>query len=149
MIKVIIRRFIELLVSCALFSVIAVFLNIIGLFTTKTAVFTLAFLGAVCWFSLNVFMLRHCYFDLCDRKIYYISNFVAYIIFGICTVIVYLCFSNSVYGWIFAITKFFKYTNLSLSTVRSAALFHFLGGLMIWLSPIGMKWIFTLEEDEE
>lgn len=148
MVKVIIRRFLEMLISSALFSAIAVVLNILGLFTTTTSVFILDFLAAACWFTLNLFMLRHCYFDLRDRKIYYVSNFIAYAVFGICTVIAYLYFSSSVYGWIFAITKLFKYTALNFSTVWSAALFHLFGGLMILLAPIGMKWVFDLEDDE-
>lgn len=148
MTKIIIRRFLEMLVTCAFFSAIAVVLNITGVFTTRAAVFTLALVGAVLWIALNVFMLRHCYFDLRDRKTYYIANFAAYAIFGLCTVIVYLCFSSSVYGWIFAITKFLRYTKLGVSTVLSTAVFHLLGGLMILLAPIGMKWIFTLEDDE-
>ncbi len=148
MIKIIIRRFLELLISCALFSAIAVVLNITGIFTTRASVFTIALIGALLWIALNVFMLRFCFFDLRDRKAYFIANFAAYAIFGICTVIVYLCFSSSVYGWIFAITKFLKYTKLGVSTVLSTAVFHLLGGLMILLAPIGMKWIFIFEDDE-
>lgn len=149
MINVIIRRFLEMLITCALISAVAVVLNIMGLFTTRISVFILVLLGAILWFSLNVHMLRRCFFDLCDRKAYYISNFIAYAIFGICTVIVYLCFQSAVYGWIFAITKLFKYTKFSITTAQSAAIFHLFGGLMILLSPIGMKWIFTLGEDEK
>ncbi len=148
MAKIIIRRFLELFISCALFSAIAVLLNITGLFTTRASVFTIALIGALIWIALNVFMLRNCYFDLRDKKAYYIANFMAYAIFGICTVVVYICFSSPVYGWIFAITKFLKYTKLSVSTVLSTTVFHFLGGLMILLAPVGMKWIFTLEDDE-
>lgn len=147
MIKIILRRFLELIIPCALISAIAVVLNITGLFTTRITVFTIAFLGAVIWFVLNITMLRRCYLDLRDIKVYYISNFIAYAIFGLCTVIVYLCFSNAVYGWIFAITKFFRYTNLNISTVISTAIFHFLGGLMILLSPLGMGWIYMLEDE--
>lgn len=148
MVKIIVRRFLEMLVTCAAISAIAVVLNISGLFTSRFSVFILALLGAICWFSLNVYMLRRCYFELHDKKTYYISNFAAYAVFGICTVIVYLCFSNALYGWIFAITKFLKYTKFAVSTVKSTALFHLLGGLMVWMSPIGMKWIFKNEEDE-
>lgn len=149
MIRIIICRFFEMLITCALISAIAVVLNITGLFTTMTSVFILALLGALCWFSINLYMLRDCYFDLRDNKSYYVSNYLAYAIFGVCTVVVYLCFSSSVYGWIFAITKFMKYTKLGISTVGATAIFHLLGGIMILLAPIGMKWIFTLEEDDE
>ena len=148
MVRIIIRRFLEMLFTCALISAIAVVLNIAGFFATRTSVFVLALLGAVCWFSLNVCMLRRCYFELRNEKDYYISNFIAYAIFGICTVIVYLCFKSSVYGWFFAITKLFKYTNFGITTAQSTALFHLLGGIMVWMSPIGMKWIFKNEEDE-
>ena len=149
MIKVIIRRFLELLLPCAAFSALAVVLNVYLFNSTTTAAFIIAFLGAVAWFALNVRMLRNCYFDLHDKKEYFIANFIAYALFGICTVLVYLYFSNVVYGWIFAIAKLFKYTQLNFSTVQSTAMFHLFGGLMICLAPIGMNWIFEPDEDEE
>ena len=148
MIRVVIFRFLEMSITCALFSAIAVAFNITGVFTSKNAVFILALLGVICWFFLNLWRLRVCYFALHDRKCYYISNFAAYVVFCICTVVIYLCFSSAVYGWAFAITKFLKYTNLYISTVQSTAVFHLLGGISILLAPIGMKWIFELEEEE-
>ena len=149
MIRIIFRRFLELLFSCALLSAIAVGLNFMEFFTTKTNVFFITFFGAVIWFLLNTIMLRRCYFDLRNKQVYYISNFIAYALFGLCTVIVYLCCSSAVYGWTFAITKFLRYTNLNISTVISTAIFHFFGGLMVLLSPVGMGWIFMLEDDDE
>lgn len=148
MIKIIIRRFLEMFFTCVLISVIAVVINITGLIASMTPVFILASVGALCWFAINLYMLRNCYFELRDNKIYYISNYLAYAIFGVCTVVIYRCFSSSVYGWIFAITKFLKYTNLGISTVEATAVFHLLAGVMILLAPIGMKWIFTVEEEE-
>ena len=148
MIKIIIRRFLEMFFTCVLISVIAVVINITGLVAAMAPVFILSSLGALCWFVLNVYMLRNCYFELRDNKIYYISNYLAYAIFGICTVVIYRCCSSSVYGWIFAITKFMKYTNLGISTVEATAVFHLLAGVMILLAPIGMKWIFAVEEEE-
>ena len=148
MIGIVIRRFLEMLITCVLCSAIAVVFNITGLITTKFSVFILILLSAACWFLLNVYMLRRCYFGLRNKRIYYISNFTAYTFFGLCTVIVYLCFSNAVYGWLFAIAKFLKYTKFDISTVQSTALFHLLGGLMILWAPAGMEWIFLLDEDE-
>lgn len=149
MIKVIIRRFLELLLPCACVSAIAVVLNVYLFNSTTMAAFIIGFLGAVAWFALNVHMLRNCYFDLHDKKEYFIANFIAYALFGICTVLVYVCFSGAVYSWIFAIAKFLKYTQLDFTTVQSTAFFHLLGGLMICLAPIGMNWIFEPDEDEE
>ena len=148
MIKIIVRRFLEMFITCVLISIIAVVFNITGLVATITSVFILDLLGALCWFVLNFYMLRNCYFELRDKKSFYVLNYLAYAIFGICTVVIYRCFSSSVYGWIFAITKFLKYTNLGISTVEATAVFHLLAGVMILLAPIGMKWIFTVEEEE-
>ena len=148
MVKVIIRRFLELIITCALISAIAVTINVYCGIGSRIAVFFIAFLGALLWMVLNVIMLRHCYFDLRSKMEYYISNYIAYAIFGMCTVIVYLRFSPAVYGWIFAITKFLKYTTLNVSTVISTAFFHLLAGLMILIVPFTMSWIFSLDEEE-
>lgn len=153
MIKVIIRRFLELLIPCVAFSAIAVALNVYLFNTTKTAPFIIAFIAAIIWFSINVYMLRCCYYGLQNAKDYFIANFIAYAAFGLCTVIVYLCFSKDVYSWTFAMTKFLRFTRLSdyfaHPIVYSVAIFHLLGGLMICLAPIGMNWIFDSDEDEE
>ena len=145
--SVVIRRFFEMLITCGILSAVAVTLNITGIFETRITVFFVSFIGAVLFFCFNTSMLRNCYFDLKDRKLYFIANYISYALFGICTVVVYLCFSSAVYGWIFAITKFLKYTTLSFSTVGSAVFFHLLGGLMILLAPMGMSWIFMIDDE--
>ena len=102
MIKVIIRRFLELIITCALFSAIAVVFNITGLCTTRISVFVVAFLGALLWFYLNVSMLRHCYFDLRDRKAYYFANFIDFnVIFLLVSmmILVLIATKSGVFTW--------------------------------------------------
>lgn len=147
MIRVIIRRFLEMFIPCAVYSAIAVVLNITGLITARNSVFILTLLGVIFWFFLNWYMLKCCYFALRNRKIYYISNFIAYAIFGICALVAYLCFSSAVYGWVFAIAKFLKYTKFAVSTFQSTVWFYLLGGFTIFLAPVGMDWIFLIDED--
>lgn len=153
MTKVIIRRFLELLIPCVAFSAIAVALNVYLFNGSKLAPFIIAFIAAVIWFAINVYMLRCCYIGMQNKKDFFIANFIAYALFGLCTVIVYLCFSKEVYSWVFAMTKFLRFTRLSdyfaHPIVYSVAIFHLLGGLMICLAPIGMSWVFDTYDDEE
>ena len=153
MIKVIIRRFLELLIPCVAFSATAVVLNVYLFNSSKLAPFLIAFIAAVIWFAMNVYMLRCCYFALQNKKKYFLANYIAYAAFGLCTVIVFLCLPKDVYSWTFAMTKLFRYTRLSdyfaHPIVYSVAIFHFLGGLMICLAPIGMSWVFDSYDDEE
>lgn len=148
MIEFIIRRFLEMLLTCTLISAIAVVFNVTGLFNTRISVLILLLSCAGCWFILNFYLLRLFYFNLRNKKVYYITNFAAYTIFAACTVFVYLCFSNAMYGWIFSITKLFKYTEWDFSTVQSTALFHLLSVIIISCAPIGMGRIFMLDESE-
>ena len=149
-IKVIIRRFLELLIICVALSAIAVALNKIeGVFTTRTGAFLLSFIGAIIFYVVNVILLRRCYFDLRNKTAYFINNFIAYAVFGIVRVIVYFAFSKDVYGWMFAITKFTRYTTLAFPTHLATAIFHIISGIVILLAWIGMDWIFLVEEPAE
>lgn len=144
--KIIIRRFIELLLTCAVISSVMTILNISEVVEGKTHLFLGLLLGTAVFIFVNVMMLRRCYFDLQSKHQYYTANIIAYILFMAVGFVVYFLCSNECYAWFFAITKFARYTNAELSTQRSALLFHGIGLLTVIFAPLGMSWVFMDEE---
>ena len=137
------RRFTETGLICILIS-----LALTGLFVQEVAADTMEScfvnlsLGAFLYWILNVFMLRRCYFDLKDKSLYYLVNYASYaafIFFGIC---IYYIGNKEVYAWLFSITKFARYSGYGISTFTSAMIFHTIMLITIYLSPIGMGWVF-------
>ena len=145
--KIIIRRFIELLLTCAVISSVMTILNLSEAVEGKTCLFMGLLLGTAVFIFVNVIMLRRCYFDLQSKYRYYTANIIAYILFVAVSFAVYFLCSNECYAWIFAITKFARYTNAELSTQHSALLFHGIGLLTVIFAPLGMSWVFMNEDD--
>ena len=143
------RRFLEIVVSCVLLSSVISFLCkcnalpdgsrelVIGLYIT-----------AVLFVGINIWMMRGCYYELRDTKVYFIVNYSAYIVFGLITILAYKLFTAELYTWFFAITKFARYTNLYLNTVYSAMVFHVVMVITIFLAPIGMSWVHIRAEEK-
>ena len=145
--KIIVRRFLELFCVNAAISAILTVLNVFKVLARQnTLLFGIA-VGIVIFAVINFIMLRHCYFDLRNNFLYFTTNIAAYALFALLNALVYLLFSSQVYTWLFAVTKFFKYTSLALSAPLSAAVFHLIGFAVVFLAPIGMGWIFA-DDDE-
>ena len=77
---------------------------------------------------------------------YFLINISAYLLFAILSFVVY-AFSNEWFTWMFAITKFVRYSNAALATHYSALLFHLLGILMILFAPAKMNWVFESHDE--
>ena len=106
------------------------------------------YIAAALFVAVNIWMMRACYYILRNTKQYFIVNYGAYFAFGLITVLAYKLFSSEAYTWLFAVTKFARYTNLYLSTVYSAAIFHVVMGIAIPLAPIGMSWVHRRAEEK-
>ena len=149
LIKITIRRFFELLLVCVAISAVITLLGVFGLLTTRNRIFFGTLAGTIAFICINISMLRNCYFDLQGDRIYFLANISAYLIFAILSfAICFLC-SNVVYAWLFSITKFARFTKAGLETHYSALIFHFIGFMTIFFSPIGMKPIIQLADDNE
>ena len=145
--KIIVRRFLELFCVNAAISAILTVLNVFKVLARQnTLLFGIA-VGIVIFAVINSIMLRHCYFDLRNNFLYFTTNIAAYALFALLNALVYLLFSTEVYTWLFAVTKFFKYTSLALSAPLSAAVFHLIGFAVVFLAPIGMGWIFAYDDE--
>ena len=147
--KIILRRFLELFFVNSAISAILTILNIEKVLSTQYSVIFGILAGIVLFLTVNFGMLRRCYVDLCDNFLYYTANIAAYLLFALVSVFVYLAFSSKIYTWLFAMTKFFKYTGFADSLPYSAAIFHLIGFSVIFIAPIGMGWIFLSDNEYE
>ena len=145
------QRLFELLVSAIVLSVVGVLLNITKIASTETILTIFLSILVILFAAINIFLMRNCFVAIADKRLFYVSNILAYIIFAAVTLVVYECASSRVYTWLFAITKFAHFNSLSISTSLSAAIFHIIGIICIFLSPIGLKWalIDDMEDDAE
>lgn len=96
----------------------------------------------------NAFMLRHCFFELHDRKAYYVLNYTAYGIFMLITVLVYEIFGQIPYAWMFNTLKLLAFSEFDFSTAAATAVTHFMMLGVIALAPIGMDWVFDIPVEE-
>ncbi len=147
--RVIARRFVELMLLNIVFSIIAVILNAVGIISVEIALFWTLLVFSVIFMYLNIRLMRLCYYDLMDRLIHYTSNIAAYLLFAAVGYAVYFWGSNEWYAWLFAITKCANYSALALETPYSALIFHAVGILSVLVAPIGMRWVFLYGDREE
>ena len=143
------KRFLEILGSCVLLSVIISFLCKINALPDGSRELVIGlYIAAALFVAINIWLLRACYYVLKNIKVYFFVNYGAYFVFGLMTVIIYKLFSSEAYTWLFAVTKFARYTNLYLPTVYSATIFHVVMGIAIPLAPIGMSWVHRRAEEK-
>lgn len=146
-INVIITRIIEMLIPTVVFSAIITALNVSGVVTLRFQVILMILLFTVIFMAYNVYRMRICYIETHDRKEYYFINFLAQIIFCAINFLFYYLTSNKVYAWAFSITKLLR--QIDIGTCYSILFFHILGVLCIFISTIGMGWVFLSEEELE
>ena len=142
---VVYRRVAELLLPCIVLSMVITFLNISGLVVRRNSVVLMISAFVIVFTVFNFINLRKCYFDMCDKKLFFILNFLSHAIFAGIN-FAFLAFAkNEIYAWLFSITKGLKF--LDVGIIYSVLLFHFIQLICIVASTIGMEWIFY-EKDE-
>ena len=147
-IRVTVRRFVELFVITVVLSVILTFLNV-GHILADKRLLSVGMLCAIALFAfVNFKMLRKCYFDLADNSMYFKSNILAYLLFAGVGYLIYFTCPGAVYTWLFAVEKFARYASGELAVPYSAALFHCVGLAIIFAAPIGMKWVFMIKNND-
>ena len=119
----------------------------------KAQAITLA-LVTVVFIICNVLMLRRCFFEIKNRKIYYIFNYSAYAIFILLTVVAFFVSkfvlkTEVPYAWMFSVLKLAKFLGLTSSTLVATAMMHFVMLIVIALAPIGMGWVLEFEAAKE
>lgn len=134
-----IRRFAELIFTCFIISGFIALLSKMGILVERGHVVFALLIGAVIFFVVNIKMQRNCYYDMGEyHKEYYIINTVAYLLFAAVCYLVYIFCSDEVYTWLFAITKWVRFTVNRIEIYLSALLFHLVGLATVFLSPAGV-----------
>lgn len=138
-IKILIHRLADLFITSLVLSALLTVLNRWGILNERQHLALALIIGSVIFFALNVKMLRGCYFVMSKHPVeYYLLNSLAYLLFAIVSFVVYRIFSEEVYVWFFAVTKFVRFTSNGVETVYSAILFHFLGFISVFFAPAGI-----------
>ena len=139
----------ELLLLCFTMSPISCALYYYNFIPNTDMAYSLVLLAVtVIFVTANVFMLRHCFFELHDRVAYYLLNYIAYGIFMLITVLVYKIFGQVPYAWMFNTLKLLAFSDFDFSTAAATAVTHFAMLGVIALAPIGMDWIFDVPFEE-
>lgn len=143
---VVYRRLAELFLVCFLFSALITFFNMSGLVVKRYRVVAmiLAFVALFTFFNFR--NLRKCYFDLCDKKLFFGLNFLSHAIFAAVNGALFVFASDEVYTWLFSITKCLAFAKVDI--IYSILIFHVIELICIITAPIGMGWIFIHENED-
>ena len=138
-IKIIIRRFAELVITCFIISGFIALLSKMGILVERKYVVVALLIGALMFFLIQVKMLRNCYYDMQQfYREYYLTNTFAYLLFVLVCYLIYFFCADEVYTWLFAITKWVRFTVNRIEIYLSALLFHAVGLACVFLSPAGV-----------
>jgi len=143
LLQIIFVRTIEMLLGCILPSVFICALCVSGPMPLGSQQRDITLIAApVLYMVWNVAMLRRCYAFLQSKEHYYIVNCIAYAAFALINIGAYLLLPTDGYTWLFVVTRFLRYSNLGISSPVGIALFHVIIGISIFISPIGMDWVY-------
>lgn len=136
----ILKRIIELFVWDVILSALLHGLNIAGIIPgNMSGQFLSLLVGALLYIVQNVRWMRRCRFEMPSKRIYMFVNYTAYAVFVLISFVILAVTDSATYTWIFSITEFLTHTNLNISTVQSAVVFHTVMIFIIWLAPAGME----------
>lgn len=149
LIKVSMRRFLELFVTCAGISAIITLFYQMGFFVSNGILRNVLLAGLAVFVLLNFDMLRAHYYNLENNYRYFLATISAQLVFAAVTFVACRFDSNVLFNWLFAVTKVAKHSNMGMNLFHSVLMFHAVGLLLIVLSPIGMFWLTKQETDDE
>lgn len=146
-----ILRFLEILAANTVLSCIAtaVFKSVFFVATVQNCTKVLVAVSVI-FIVFNVWRLRYCFFDMRSRAAFYIANYAAYALFIVINMTALAVLPKGPYTWLFAIEKLWSTAcAFNISNYASAIATHTVMLIVIALSPIGMSWIFEMEEPED
>ena len=146
LLKAVLRRLFELFFTSAAFSAVLTVLSTEKILDGNIRFLPIVYIFAALFMIANFIMLRNCYCDFRDNRLFRFVNFLAYLVFLAVSFSIFL-YSSKAYTWLFAITKFLRYTDTSITVAASAAVFHSVGIAEVFLAPTGLGWV--LECDDE
>lgn len=141
-----IRRLLQMLVVNIALSIVVTALNVLGIIVTQQLIFISTCAGVAVSMTINIQLMRKLYYKLACKFEYYVTTYIAQILFFVVNVGVGVIFDNKVYAWLFSIVKFARFSHYGWSSLVSAILFNGLMLVTIHMAPIGMGWL-VVDED--
>ena len=133
--QIILRRFLELLIPEIVLSAIITFISANEYITnTHSSVGAIMLLSLALYLFYNFYLLRGCCEDL-DIVEYYVYNLISYILFVGVNAAFYLAGNNTLYTWLFSITKTISVVFQQMKTLTSIKIFHCLVLALIFIAP--------------
>lgn len=155
------RRFLEMFIINFFLSALIFGLYRMGVIpSTMTGCFMSLGFGAIVFWIVNTILLRRCRFVLPDRETYLKANYIAFGAFVLFSFIFLVLVDSETYTWLFAITKFLKYSNMQLGasfmfgneamteTFFASLIFHLITAIVIWAAPVGMEEMLSTAKKE-
>lgn len=130
------KRYFELSITSAIISTIISLLNLVGFFRSSSQLAIVLTSGVVIFTYANYRMQRQSGIDIAGKVMYFLVNGIAYMAFML-SAFVAMRFDNIVFTFLFAITKFLRYSNLNLSILASIGIFHIVGIINMIFAQIG------------
>lgn len=146
--KVTIQRFCELLFLNIILSVILTKWNIARSGDEEHIILMSLSIGVLIYLLINIKLLIYCYNYLKNKSDFIYVNYVAYGAFAGVNLITYILGDMELYTWLFAITKFARYSPFGISNIVSALIFHIVMVVMLFLVFVGMS-IYKKKENVE
>ena len=146
---IVLRRYCEILFSNIILSSIMVVLYELGIFFSQRFFELFLTITVTIYIIVNFWFMRRCYFFLSNRNMYYICDYMAYIIFFISNMLAFFFFDESVYRWLFLITKFGNLFNERFAVFYSIMFFHIIMLVLIAFAPVGMGWLLVYRNEEK
>lgn len=131
-----VKRYFELFITSTIISTIISLLNLVGFFRSSSQLAIILTLGVVIFIYANYRMQRQSGIDIVGKRLYFLVNGISYMVF-ILTSFAALWFNNFVFTFLFAITKFLRYSNFNLSVIASFGIFHIIGLFNMIIAQIG------------
>lgn len=134
--RIIIRRFWELLLPMIFMSAITTFLYVNTLVPTNRTVSGIIMLFmSVLYLMYNGYLLQGCFDDMYQAMDYYFYNITAYLLFAMVNALLYFYADTNTYTWLFALTKTFSVLFENVSTLLSVGIFNGVIILLIIAAP--------------
>lgn len=140
LIRIIVIRLLEMLLSCIAFSVFATGLNVIGLSLTVKSILAILLVSTVFYMMINLRCSRNLFFALGDKIHYYITSIICLVLFAAIIYAVYRFAGNVPYVWLFALTKCFYFLSVRIPLFTSIILFMTILLAVIIFAPAGMEY---------
>ena len=120
-------------------SVMLTVLSLANVLTTQNEIFHVAAVCGIIYVLANIFRMRISFYELADVYKYYFYNLAGYIIFAVVSIVLYWIADSSVYTWMFAVLKVFRFFNGEMNVLYSVIVFHLIMIVAIFFAPIGIE----------